>query len=358
MEKKKLAILRNEVKEDHQLWIKACKEFIDRVDYDVIDLTKSDWLQRVLDGAYDGLLALPGGWTTSYKTLYDERVRILHCELGLPVFPTLGEIEVYENKKYLSYWLAANQVPHPKTWVFYQEDDAMDFLKTATLPLVAKTSVGGGGSGVQILKSKSAIKHYIHDTFSGPGVTQVVGPKWRKKGFFMRVIRKMKNMREFREKLSLYTHQRSEIQKDFVFFQEFIPHNFEWRVVRIGDSFFAHKKLVKGEMASGSLLKGYENPPLALLDFVKEVTEKRGFLSQAVDIFEAADGSYLVNEMQCIFGQSDPYQMMVDGQPGRYRWLNDSWVFEPGDFNRLESFQLRLESFLEILSTKETPVLA
>ena len=111
--------------------------------------------------------------------------------------------------------------------------------------------------------------------------------------------------------------------------------------------------MVKGEKASGSLIKGYENPPFRLLDFVKEVTDKRGFLSQSVDVFEAADGRYLVNEMQCTFGQSDPYQMLVDGVPGRYRYLNDEWVFEAGDFNRYQSFLLRLEHFIDLLNSSK-----
>ena len=128
-------------------------------------------------------------------------------------------------------------------------------------------------------------------------------------------------------------------------FQEYIPHEFEWRVVRIGDSFFAHKKLKTREKSSGSLLKNYDNPPLELLNFVKEITEKHRFYSQAIDIFESERG-YLVNEMQCIFGQSDPYQMLVNGNPGRYRYLDDEWIFEPGDFARNGCYNLRLEFVL------------
>lgn len=349
---KKLAILRNEIEDDHLDWVDVCKELSDQVQYQVIDLTRADWLEQITSGAFDGLLALPSGWTTPFKVLYDERVMILHEQLGYPIFPSLEEIQVYENKKYLSYWLKANKVPHPKTWVFYHEDEALKFLKSATLPLVAKMSIGGGGSGVQILKARGAVRHYILNTFSGQGMIQDVGPKWRKKGFAKRVIHKLLHPQEFRAKIRQYRHLRSEVQKDFVLFQEYIPHTFEWRVVRIGDSFFAHKKLKRGEKASGSLLKGYENPPLALFDFVEKVTDIRGFRCQGVDIFETSDGKYLVNEMQCIFGQSDPYQMLVDGVPGRYRRIKGQWVFEPGDFNRFHSFLLRLEYFLQTLGEK------
>ena len=71
-------------------------------------------------------------------------------------------------------------------------------------------------------------------------------------------------------------------------------------------------------------------------------SEKHGFFSLAIDIFESEDG-YLVNEMQCIFGQSDPYQMLVDGKPGRYVCNMDKWVFEEGDFAKNACYNLRLE---------------
>jgi hypothetical protein len=105
--------------------------------------------------------------------------------------------------------------------------------------------------------------------------------------------------------------------------------------------------LIKGK-ASGSLEKKYDNPPLKLLEFVKEITDCFQFFSQSVDIFETSDGRYLINEMQCIFGQSDPYQMLVDGIPGRYVFADGQWVFEAGDFNTHESFDLRVQTAIDL----------
>lgn len=353
MQKLRLAILQNEVADDHGLWEQACAEFTGQIEWEIVDLTRGNWLEQVLHGHFDGLLASPPGWTTPFRIMYDERITILNSICSIPIYPSLEEIQIYENKKNLSYWLAANNVPHPKTWVFYYEAEALEFLETANIPLVGKTSIGGGGSGVRVLKTREEAMAYTKNTFSGEGATMQVGPKWRKKGFAGRVLKKLLHPEELRIKLKQYKFQRSEVQKDFVILQEFIPHDFEWRCVRIGDSFFAHKKLKMGDKASGSLLKGYENPPLQLFNFVKELTDRRHFLSQSVDLFETADGRYLVNEMQCIFGQSDPYQMLVDGQPGRYRHIGGEWVFEPGDFNRVESFVLRVEHFIGILMAQE-----
>jgi len=350
-----IAILQNEVLDDHLLWVHACSERADVLTWEVVDLTRADWLERMRRGRFDMMLATPPGWNTAFRILFDERLYILHHVLGIPVYPSFEEIQIYENKKYLAYWLDARGIPHPPTWVFYYREEALDFLKNTAYPLVAKTSIGGGGSGVVLLKDEKAACQYVESVFSGKGAPLQVGPKWRKSGFWKRAVRKLLHPGELRQKLYQYRLQRAEIQKDFVLFQAFVPHAFEWRVVRIGDSFFAHKKLKKGEKASGSLLKGYDNPPLSLFDFVERITTPYGFLSQAVDLFEAPDGSggYWVNEMQCIFGQSDPYQMLVDGQPGRYRQLGGEWVFEAGDFNRWECFALRVEHVLQLLHEQE-----
>ena len=122
----------------------------------------------------------------------------------------------------------------------------------------------------------------------------------------------------------------------------------------MGDSFFAHKKLLLGNMTSGSLEKEYSNPPLELLDFVKQITDKFNFKSQAVDLFESSDGNYLINEMQCIFGQSDAFQMKVNGEIGRYLHDGKGWFFEKGDFNSNESFDLRLEAAISYFNTRHS----
>ena len=50
-----------------------------------------------------------------------------------------------------------------------------------------------------------------------------------------------------------------------------------------------------------------------------------------------------MNEMQCIFGQSDGYQMKVDEKIGRYRWQDNNWIFEEGDFAKNACYSLRLD---------------
>jgi glutathione synthase/RimK-type ligase-like ATP-grasp enzyme len=351
MNKIKAIILCNELIDDHLLWLKACEEYKDKIEYRVVDLTSNSWFEDIQSHSFDILLAKPGGLTMPYKQLYDERVYILNKVLGYQIFPAADEIFIYENKRFLSFWLKVNNIPHPRTDVFYNQKDAIEFVNVQTFPIVGKVNIGGSGSGVSILKTMRSALDYINRTFSGKGAPRRSGPNLSKGGLFKRGFHYLAYPMDISEKLNLYKTISSHPQTDFVIFQEYIPHSFEWRVVRIGDSFFAHKKLKIGGKASGTLQKGYENPPFALLDFVKEITDIHKFYSQAIDIFESERG-FLVNEMQCIFGQSDPYQMLVDGKEGRYQFFNGKWLFEEGEFNNNKCYNLRVEHVMQKLLKK------
>jgi glutathione synthase/RimK-type ligase-like ATP-grasp enzyme len=344
----KAIILGNEREEDHQLWIKACRDHEDKLEYSAINLTAENWLEALQQSESDILLAKPGGLTAPFKQLYDERIYILAHELGYKIYPSPEEIYIYENKRFFSYWLKANNIPHPETHIYYTLHEALTFSENCKLPVVAKTNIGASGSGVIVLHSKTEVGKYIDQAFSAKGAPKRTGPNLAAGGLLKRGFHYILNPGDISMKLKIYKANRADLQTGFAIFQEYIPHDFEWRVVRIGDSFFAHKKMKLGEKTSGSLIKGYENPPLRLLDFVKDITDKHRFYSQAVDLFEDIKKGYLVNEMQCMFGQSDPYQMLVDGRPGRYRFIENKWVFEEGMFNNNESFNTRIEYVLSL----------
>lgn len=343
MSENKIVVLANENEEDHLLWIKALESYHIKLNYKIINLTSNYWLDELITYKPDYCLSRPPGITTVYKQLYDERLYIISEVLKLPVFPRYEECLIYENKRFLSFWLAANNLPYPVTNIFYDSNEAEEFISKAAYPIVAKVNIGASGSGVSILHTRKEAENYVEKTFHGKGAPKRWGPNIAKGGLLKRGFYYVKHPFEIQKKLITYNTRRLEKQNNFVFFQEYINHNFEWRVVRIGDSFFAHKKMKLGEKSSGSLKKGYENPPLSLLNFVKEITDKAGFFSQAVDIFEDSSRGYLINEMQCMFGQSDPYQMLVNGKPGRYRFYDNKWFFEEGDFAKNACFDLRLE---------------
>jgi glutathione synthase/RimK-type ligase-like ATP-grasp enzyme len=333
---------------EEEEWALACREH--GVRYDMVDLSRQDWLERCLAADYDCFLTRPPGDISYIKQLYDERLYALHVMLGKKIYPTYEEILIYENKRMLAYWLEANSVPHPRYHIFYQERDALQFAAQCALPIVAKSSIGASGYGVNIIKSRGELQKYIRQAFSGKGIMRRFGPNLRKEDLGGRTLQAVLDFPAFYRKIkNRYTGTRRDPQRWFVILQEYLNFRHEWRVVRIGESFFAHQKLPVRGMHSGTSRVKWVRPPESLLDFVREVTDKRGFLSQAVDIFEDEQGRYFVNELQCFFGSHNPHQMIVDNQPGRFVMSEGSWTFEPGTFNMNNSYHLRLEHVVRLL---------
>ena len=326
-----------------KLWTNSLKNQ-QEISCEPIDLSRNNWYEKCVGQNYDLYILRPPGSTNLLKQMFDERVEILSDTLDVQTYPSLIETKLYENKKYLAYWLKAKGLPAPRTEVFYQKDDALNWLERTTFPLVGKVNIGASGKGVKIIGDRKEGFEYIAKAFK-KGIRPYIGPNFKSSSVMSKFSRILKKKGLLRKRMISYALSYKEPQK-YVLLQEYIPHQFEWRVVVIGDSYFAHKKVVTGEKASGSLRKDYSNPPLDLFDFVFDVCNKNKLSSVSLDIFESSSG-YLINEIQTYFGQSDSYQMKVNGVIGRYLRSGNEWVFEPGDFARNQCYDLRIEHILK-----------
>ena len=65
----------------------------------------------------------------------------------------------------MSYWFKANGIPHADTWVFYNKDEALEFARTAELPLVFKPDRGSGATGVRIFRDRKQLRWHIERYF-------------------------------------------------------------------------------------------------------------------------------------------------------------------------------------------------
>jgi len=344
----KIGILRNENPFDHELWVKACHNNKLVSEYDVIDITKDDWYNNLHNKDYDLILLRPPGRSELFKKLYDERAFLIHNYFKKIVYPSLEEIFIYENKRFLRDWLLCTDIPHPNTFISFYLEEAKTFIRDNNeFPIVAKTSIGSSGNGVQILKNRDEAISYCEKAFSD-GIKPSTGPHFKKGNLFKKLHKAMKNKGFINQRIKDYLKTGDTIQKGFVILQNFIPHEYEWRCVRIGNSYFAHKKIAINNKSSGTLVKGYDTVPVSLLNFIKYITCTAKLSSVAIDVFEK-DNYFIVNEIQCFFGQSDPYQMLVDGKPGRYKFTKNNWFFEAGDFNKNESYDLRLEHAVSLI---------
>lgn len=329
---------------EYRGWIKSFRKY--SISYFIVNLLSSNWQDEIETNKINLFIARPPGRYELHKRIFDERLLIINDKYNIPIFPSIKEVLLYENKRYLYSWLKMMGVKHPNTYVFLDEKEALAFAtKYKAYPIIGKTSIGASGSGVHRIITFKEAQEYIQHAFQD-GVKRKVGPKVFK-GSFLKKVRKIALGRKFiTQRLTDYQTSNLDIQSGYVILQENIPHEFEWRCVRIGDSFFLHKKIASNGRASGTLKKDYSHVSITLLNYIRVLTERYGLFSVAIDLFEHCD-NYLINEIQCYFGQSDPYQMLINGHPGRYIYVDKNWRFEKGNYNENESYDLRLKFALE-----------
>jgi hypothetical protein len=301
----------------HTPYIAACRQL--GVAYRLTDISGPDWVQVIENSGCDAFLIWPSIEVSQWKQMYDERLRIITQNLKKTIYPTYDELWVYESKRRMYYWLEGNHISHAQTWVFYCRKDALDFARHAALPVVVKTNMGAGASGVRIVRARRDLLGYVTRCFT-KGVVHNHGeardPDW-----------------------------------GFVLLQEYLPDAQEWRMRRIGDSYFGSQKLRKGDFHSGTGVDVWYDPPAKLLQFTREVTDRMGSRSMDLDIFETVEGRYMVNELQTVFGTNRPYEMLVKGTPGRYLYDENTcqWRFEEGIFCQNGCCNLRVIDLLEKL---------
>lgn len=340
----KVAILRDNNVEVSKKWELACQK--QGIFFIVVNLLCDDWYYTLTKFSPDFCVVRPSGRISQNKYAFDNKIYFIEKYLSLKVFPGYDEIVIYENKATLSNFLQVNNIPHPKTFISFSLKEAIHFVENQKFPLVGKTLIGAAGSGVTILNNKSKAKKYISKVFS-TGIKRRYGPNKKTgslKKWFLKAISSPKYLIK---KLKDYSARNNDIQKGVVFLQEFIPHDFEWRIVKIGKSYFGYKKLKIDGKASGSKEFGYGPVPHELLDFTKNICDRFKFNFMAIDIF-FNDKEIYVNEMQTIFGHKNTYICNVDGKIGRYINNNNQWHFEEGDFNQNESYDLRLKTAIEL----------
>lgn len=304
----------------HKHYIAACREL--GISYVLIDLTHSNWIEAVKTAQCDAFLVWPASSPTYFKDLFDDRLRIMAESMACILYPTVNEIWFYENKRRQYYWLAAQELPHPMTWIFYNSEEALEFLRHSDYPLIFKTNIGSSSKGVRILRNFNESRKIVDKCF--------------KKG------------------ISLPRSDPYDRQRGSIYLQEFLPVVREWRMVRIGQSYFGHPKGRRGQFHSGSGLVEWDLPDLSLLELVKKVTDMGGFRSMNLDVFESRNRLY-INELHTVFGTSVSVdQMRFSGKPGRYVYESSKgWIFQPGDFARNACCNLRvLDLVQEVLSIR------
>ncbi|MTC61486.1 hypothetical protein GKR50_15980 [Providencia rustigianii] len=307
----------------------ACTD--NNVDFKEIDFTSPNWLNECTEDI-DGYLIRPPCSYQEHKNIFDERIYLLNKVLKKNIYPSFEELYTYENKRNMHLFLNAYNVPHAKTQVFMRKSDVLNHISEFNFPIISKSNIGAGGSAVRIIKNKSQLKQLSNRIFGR------FHPEFSF-GWYPIQIKKRIPLPRF-----------GRTQKHYLLLQEYLDIKWEWRMIRIGDSYIGHQKLLGSNgFASGSELVGWETPSEKLLMFLHDTTEKMGMRCMTLDIFETHDGNFYVNEMQTIIGAYRPYQMKVDGKPGRFIFQDGTFVFEEGIHCQNACWNPRVSDFIAIL---------
>ena len=76
----KLVILKNEIDDSHKKWQLSCENYGKEIQYQVIDISLNDWMEKINSFSPDLLLIKPSGLTAPFKSMY----AVSYTHLTLP----------------------------------------------------------------------------------------------------------------------------------------------------------------------------------------------------------------------------------------------------------------------------------
>jgi len=279
--------------------------------FDIYDIHAHDWIEKA--GPLDVVVGLVSNEVSSLEELR-VKYHFLETYLGKSCFPSADHALLYDDKCLEAYVAGALGLPFARTLISHDRDDAMALIETARFPLISKVNHSSGSMGVELVRRPRRARRIVRKAFSRGG--RSVHVPW------------------FR-------------QKNYVYFQEFIPNDgYDIRVVAIGDRFFGYyRKVLSGDFRASGMGKVEKRAlPEDAIRIAARVREALRSPQVVVDMVRGLDGRLAIIEYSILYQVETPEQLMVDGVPGAYVLGKDGTIrFEPG---RFWVHELALERFL------------
>jgi len=210
---------------------------------------------------------------------------------NLPTFPDYRTAWHFDDKVGQFYLLRAAGLPMPRTWVFWQRQDAEQFCRSARYPLVLKLAGGIISENVRMLRSMKEAERWIRRLF-GAGVTTTERPSLRKP---RRLINRLASAASVVTRGHARPSGRSDVQRGYFMVQEFLERNqYDTRAVAIGNRAWVYRRLNRPDdfRASGS---GLRDPDRSKIDL--EMVRLAFVVARALDTQSVAvDGIYRGSE--------------------------------------------------------------
>jgi glutathione synthase/RimK-type ligase-like ATP-grasp enzyme len=299
------------------------------VEVRILNLLAQDALEqaRICDGVMWRWAHRPQDKQSAQRILY-----AIEHYLKIPVYPNSDTSWHFDEKVAQYYLLKTLGAPMPRTWVFWDITQAVEWIKTSNYPLIYKLSAGAGSANVIRVDNKKQAAFLIRRAF--------------RRGTFPWTVNKIRQQRSSPFGLggikSLLVRIRDSTRYVFtgdypalpsvwwkpeygyVYFQEFLPDNqFDTRITVIGERAFGFRRLNRpGDFrASGSGLIEYAPNEIdpRCIEIAFHVSSQGRFQSMAFDFLYYQDSPVIV---EISYGYAD---WAVQACPGH--WTRDlRWV--------------------------------
>jgi len=283
-------------------WITYCED--KHIPYFLIDPFKNDFFENV-----KGLSAFLWHWPHSdpIYLIMAKHITFALEKLGIIVFPNHDTCWHFDDKIAQKYLFESINAPFPKTWIFYDKKEAMEWVRSAEYPIVFKLPSGASSYNVRLVKTKKDAEKLCKIAF-GKGFN--IYPNYFADS--KTKIKRIKSIKLFLAKLRrmpkiiinnlVYYKKYLPRSKGYIYFQEFVPNNdYDIRITVIGNRAFGFIRYNRpGDFrASGSGNIHYDlnkiDPRCVKLAF--ELNRKIKAQSIAFDFLTDGDGSYKVVEI-------------------------------------------------------------
>ncbi|MDG4944798.1 hypothetical protein NMK71_00075 [Weeksellaceae bacterium KMM 9713] len=321
-------------------WIKYCEK--NKIDYKLIDVCSNDVIQSLKD--CDAFM-----WHTDHLSRKDYQIakRLLTAveHAGKVCFPSIYENWHYDDKVAQKYLLEAIDAPLIPSYVFYEEQEALDWAASTSWPKVFKLTGGAGSSNVKLIHTEKQARKIIRRAF-GRGFIAFDQRKY----FLDETLSKYRQHKSLWRLLKSFRHLFkplnkewvSHIEKHYVYFQEFMPNNdFDLRLVVVNqERIFGLKRFNrKGDFkASGSGNMDFLNNDVdkSILQLTLDVARKLKMNSVAYDIVFDNNEEPVIIEITYAYSTSayekcpgywDKNLNWIDGEIGNYSaWMVDKVI--------------------------------
>lgn len=231
--------------------------------------------------------------------------------LGVLTFPSLSTLWTFDDKVSQRYVLEAAGARTVPTYLFFEAESALAWVRDATFPKVFKLRCGAGSRNVRLVRSQSEAVAIVRRAFGkgfrsyGGNAADAVNKALSRRLTPTEVWSKLRRAPATLWKLRQLNHL-AQRERGYVYFQDFVPDNaYDTRITVVGDRAFAYRRMVRPNdfRASGSGAINYDRQKIDVrcVEMAFQVAARLGSQSLGFDFVKTPDDEPRIVEVSYVY---------------------------------------------------------